>query len=70
MIEITETVEKLLQLMHQIGLAKETALIIGTNLKTEEQQKKMINYLLEYKDIMTDHQAIQHCKKILLNRAK
>ena len=65
MIEVTETVEKLIQMMEICKLKKETALIIGTNLPTEEQQMEMINYLKRYQKIMTDHQALQHLQKIL-----
>ena len=70
MIEITPTVDKLIELMKKAQFSTETALLIGTNLKTEDQQKEMIAYLEKYKDIMTDHQAIQHLKKMLFRAEK
>ena len=65
--KVTETEQKLINLMKELNFSKEAWLIGGTNLETEEQQQQMIDYLIEYKNIMTEHQAIQHLRKIIKN---
>ena len=62
---ISETLKELKKTMIKINLSLNTAEVIVSNLRTEEQQKEMINYLLKWEDIITDHQAIQHINKIL-----
>lgn len=64
MIQTTQTVRELMDLMIKAGLEKEVGTIIVTNLKTEAQQKAMIDYLKE--DIRrTNTQAMQQLKKII-----
>ena len=62
---ITETLRNLKKTMLKVNLSLSAAEIIVSNLRTIEQQQEMINYLLEWEDIITDHQAIQHINKIL-----
>lgn len=56
---------KLVKMMHGLNLPYEMATITLNMLKTEEQLQEMIDYILENKDIITDHQTLQHLAKIL-----
>lgn len=62
---ISRTLKELKKAMIKANISLNTALMITTYLQTEEQRREMINYLTQMKDIMTDHQAIQHIEKIL-----
>ena len=67
MIEITETIDKLIQLLWQAGISKDAALAIATNMKTKEQQMKMIEFLTK-NPTATNRQAITEAKKIIDNK--
>lgn len=62
---ISRTLKELKKAMIKANISLNTALMITTYLQTEEQRREMINYLTQMKNIMTDHQAIQHIEKIL-----
>lgn len=62
---ISRTLKELKKAMIKANISLNTALMITTYLQTEEQRREMIKYLTQMKDIMTEHQAIQHIEKIL-----
>ena len=62
---VTETLRTLKKTMLKVNLSLKTAEIIVSNLRTQEQQQEMIDYLMKWEDIITDHQAIQHINKII-----
>lgn len=62
---ISRTLKELKKAMIKANISLNTALMITTYLQTEEQRREMIKYLTQMKNIMTDHQAIQHIEKIL-----
>ena len=57
-----------MQKFKAVGITTDMAFEIMVALKEEEQQKKMMQYLEDNKDIITDHQAEQHAIKILQGR--
>ena len=50
--------------MIKVGITLDTAKLIANNLETNQEYQEMIDYLIRYQNIMTEHQAIQHLEKI------
>ena len=63
----TETQKKLIHTMKETGISMETAMKILIALPEKEQQMQMIEYLIKWKDIMTDHQAKQEAARLMKN---
>lgn len=69
MIEATEIMEKIMDLMIQIGISKEAGSVVVTNLKTEEEQKEMLQFLQE-NPTATNRQTIMELDRILKKHNK
>ena len=50
---------ELAHIMRITGISKQMALVIITHLQTSKQVKMMQDYIMEYKETITDHQAFQ-----------
>ena len=59
-----ETLKKLSKTMKENVISKEAAMKIVSYLWKDEHFEEMIQYIQHWEDIITDHQAIQHAKKI------
>lgn len=66
-IQVTELVKQILKMMREAGLEEEACMTSMTNLKTEEQQKKMLEFLKEH-PTATNRQVILKTKEIIENR--
>lgn len=56
--------EKLISLMQETKMDNNTILGAMDLLKTEEQMQQTIDYIIEYKDIITNHQLRQFLIKL------
>jgi hypothetical protein len=61
--------EKIMDLMIQIGISKEAGSVVVTNLETEEEQKEMIEFL-EKNPTATNTQTIMELDRILKKHKK
>jgi hypothetical protein len=62
---ISEALRELKRTMIAHNLSLEAALEIVSCLTRDDQFEEMTRYIRHWSDIITDHQAVQHAKKIL-----
>ena len=66
--EIPQKLRILTKTMKRVGITLDTAKLIANNLETNQEYQEMIDYLIRYQNIMTEHQAIQHLEKMVRRR--
>ena len=64
MIEVTPLVKEVLRLMREAGVVEDACMTSMTNLKTEEQQKEMLEFLKEH-PTATNRQVMLKTKEIV-----
>lgn len=62
---LTEFETEMIYTMKDLNLSLETIQMVLNHLEKQEDQQEMMDYIIHYKDIITDHQTIQHLNKMV-----